>query len=108
MGEYYQNAVVTIAASSSPSASSGIFISRPKIALLKEVPFRGTDGVSYPIIGQTRDMILHPRSIHGFAPVSNRGWPSHPRQLPRLDPRISRRSEKGSRGLLAATCPSLL
>jgi hypothetical protein len=74
MGQYYQSAFLTIAASASSSAFSGIFTNRPKISPPKEVRFRGTDGVYYPIIAQTRDMILHPTSIHGFGPLSDRGW----------------------------------
>lgn len=75
MGHYYQNAALTIAASWSTSASSGLFHDRPVISAPQILQFRGMDGMSYPIIAQARGQRLQTAALHEqLGPLSDRGW----------------------------------
>ena len=74
MGQYYQHAFLTLAASSSPSASAGLFAMRPKVAPPKQVLFRGSDGATYPLVAQSRNIQLWTEAIDDLGPLSSRGW----------------------------------
>ena len=74
MGQYYQHAYLTLAASSSPSASAGLFSVRTRVAPAKQVQFQGSDGAVYPLVVQSRNVQLWTKAIDDLGPLSDRGW----------------------------------
>jgi hypothetical protein len=74
MGNYYKNAFVTIAASSSSTAQSGIFEERTVVSETKTIRFASQSGSHYPIIAQARPARLWPSLVHELGPLSYRGW----------------------------------
>ena len=74
MGQYYRNAYITIAASSSASAQCGILKDRMTISEPKMVLFSGEDMMDYFIIAQARPARLWPSPVHDLGPLTERGW----------------------------------
>ena len=74
MGQYYQYANLTIAASAAVSASCGLFGSRPKVSQPKQIQFRDSDGSLYPLVAQRRNIRLWTDTIDDLGPLSERGW----------------------------------
>ena len=74
MGQYYQFANLTVAASAAVSASSGLFGRRPKVSQPKKIQFRDSDGSLYPLIAQSRNIQLWTDTIDSLGPLSERGW----------------------------------
>ncbi|OCK76130.1 HET-domain-containing protein [Lepidopterella palustris CBS 459.81] len=74
MGSYYKNAFITVAASSSKTAQSGIFTERSAVSEPKETQFTSKSGVNYPIIAQARPARLWPSPVHDLGPLTERGW----------------------------------
>lgn len=74
MGQYYQWANLTIAASAAVSASSGLFGSRSKVSKPKEIQFRDSHGSLHLLVAQSRNIQLWTDTIDCLGPLSERGW----------------------------------
>lgn len=74
MGQYYQYAKLTIAASAAVSASCGLFNRRSKVSKPKQIHFRDSDGSMYPLVAQGRSIKLWTDMIDDLGPLSERGW----------------------------------
>jgi hypothetical protein len=74
MGDYYQNAYVTIAASASSSAQCGILIDRPMVSHPHIFKITCNDGEDHSVIAQKRHRIQFPHVISDFGPLSERAW----------------------------------
>ena len=74
MGQYYQCANLTVAASAAISASCGLFGRRPKVSKPEQIQFRDSDGSLYPLIAQQRNIQLWTDTIDNLGPLSERGW----------------------------------
>ena len=74
MGQYYQRANLTIAASAAVSASCGLFGRRPKVSKPEQIQFRDSDGSLYPLIAQRRNIQLWTDTIDDLGLLSERGW----------------------------------
>lgn len=74
MGQYYQYAKLTIAASAAVSASCGLFNRRSKVSKPKQIHFRDSDGSMYPLVAQGRSIKLWTDTIDDLGPLSERGW----------------------------------
>ena len=74
MGQYYHNALLTLAASAAVNASSGLFNVRRKISPIEQFQFCGSDGVYHSYVAQTRDTKLQPTLIDDLGVLSDRGW----------------------------------
>jgi hypothetical protein len=74
MGSYYKNAFITIAASASKTAHSGIFTERTAVSEPKHIQFSSKGDVDCLIIAQARPARLWPSPVHDLGPLSDRGW----------------------------------
>ena len=74
MGQYYQFANLTVAASAAVSASCGLFGRRPKVSQPKQIHFRDSDGSLHPLVAQSRNIQLWTDTIDSLGPLSERGW----------------------------------
>ena len=74
MGQYYQGANLTVAASAAVSASCGLFGRRRKVSQPKQIQFRDSDGSLHPLVAQSRNIQLWTDTIDSLGPLSERGW----------------------------------
>ena len=74
MGQYYQYANLTVAASAAVSASCGLFNRRPKLSKPKQIKFREYDGSTHLLVALGRSIKLWTDTIDDLGPLSERGW----------------------------------
>jgi len=74
MGGYYENAFVTIAATSSERAAEGLLKDRVGVLPAKPIFFHEKDGKRVKIMTQQRKRVLWPTPLHDLGPLSSRAW----------------------------------
>ena len=74
MGQYYQYANLTVAASAAVSASCGLLNRRPKLSKPKQIKFREYDGSTHLLVALGRSIKLWTDTIDDLGPLSERGW----------------------------------
>jgi hypothetical protein len=74
MGEYYENAFVTVGATSSRSAAEGLLRDRVDVLPAKSICLHEKDGRRARIMTQQRKRELWPAPLHDLGPLSSRAW----------------------------------
>jgi len=91
MAQYYENALITISATSADSAKDGIFVEREDWSRAEVMEFEGCEGDTYKLLVQPRprNQIFDVRNI---GPIGSRGWTYQENALSKRMVHFTRRS----------------